>query len=99
MNRAYCMFMHQAGQGKHELLSGASSIRAMQTQASSLATFTEAQNYNTLAQMTVMGGYQYFSLIAKKGSMFLTLTAAMHVIFGKRHGVDPIMSLILFQRV
>jgi hypothetical protein len=37
----------------------------MKSQASALATHTEAQNYNTLAQITVMGGYQYFSLIAK----------------------------------
>ena len=70
----------------------------MKSQTSALATYTEAQNYNTLAQMTVMGGYQYFSLIAKKGSMFLTLSAALHVVLGKRHGVDPIMSLMLFQR-
>ena len=49
--------------------------------------------------MTVMGGYQYFSLIAKQGSIFLTLSAALHVVLGKRHGVDPIMSLMLFQRV
>ena len=31
--------------------------------------------------------------------MFLTLSAAFHVVLGKGHGVDPIMSLMLFQRV
>ena len=31
--------------------------------------------------------------------MFLTLSAALHVVLGKGHGVDPIMSLMLFQRV
>ena len=29
----------------------------------------------------------------------MTLSAALHVVLGKRHGVDPIMALMLFQRV
>lgn len=40
-------------------------IRSMQSQDSALRVYTEAQNYNTLAETVVMGGYQYFSLIAK----------------------------------
>ena len=68
----------------------------MQSQDSALKTYSESQNYNTLAQMVVMGGYQYFSLIAKQGTMFMTLSACLHVLVGKSKGVDPITSLMLF---
>lgn len=100
MNRAYGMFHQAVGQCESELLGGAIHIRSMQTQESALRIHAEFQNYNTLAEMVVMGGYQYFSLIAKQGSMFLTLAAALYVIYGKtKTEVDPIMSLMLFQRV
>ena len=57
MNRAYGLFGSEVGQTEGELISGATQIRAMQTQKYALDTYNLNQNYNTLANMIVMGGY------------------------------------------
>ena len=49
--------------------------------------------------MVVMGGYQYFSLIAKKGTIFLTLSSCLQVLIGKSKGANPVTSLLLLQRI
>jgi hypothetical protein len=51
--RGYCLFMGEVGQAESELFEGAKNIRALSTEDYALRTHSEAQDYNTLAQIVM----------------------------------------------
>lgn len=97
--RGFCLFMSEVGQAESELFGGASNIRAMGTQDYALKIHSEAQDYNTLAQIVVMATWQYYSILHRKVSTFIVFAGAAQVIIGKQKGADPVLSLLCFQRM
>jgi hypothetical protein len=96
MIRGFELMNFETGQNEAEIFHGAVNIRAMQKEDYATSVYCENLNWLGNSKIIMMYGFQWFSMVTKKASMFITITAGLYVVRGKYTGVDPIMSLLLF---
>jgi len=82
-----------------ELFSGSQMIRAMGTQDYAMKLNADGLNLSILTWQVCLSTFQWYSLAVKRASMILTFVGALQMILGRNTEADPVLVVLLFQKV
>lgn len=74
-------------------------IRAMGSQDFAMKLNANGFNLSILTWQVCLSTFQWYSIEIKKASMIVTFAGALQMIMSKNTGADPILMVLLFQRV